>query len=143
MVVGQEGKPEFYRGVPLPEDWERWDLDGQANWMMGVDAAKDRGSSRQAMSRPRTAQDTPADTARAERLSQLDQDMVDAFAAVVRDDPGRALTLVRRMRGRDRALLMFSLSELSRITDNLEDDRKYTLPMGVPDSGDIRDRPHP
>jgi hypothetical protein len=53
-----------------------------------------------------------------------DMDMVRAFLAVLVDEPGTARETIRDMSPRERALLSFSLEELSRLVSEEEDFRR-------------------
>jgi hypothetical protein len=53
-----------------------------------------------------------------------DMDMVRAFVAVLRDDPDSARDIVRDMPPRDRALLSFTLEEMTRVVSEQEDFRR-------------------
>lgn len=53
-----------------------------------------------------------------------DMEMVQAFLAVIMDEPDTARDTIRNLSSRDRALLSFTLDELSRIVSEEEDFRR-------------------
>jgi|SRR5689334_11076871 len=139
-----------YRGVPLPESWDRLNEDWREGWRAGV------GDLTLHLSRP--AQDVQGghyggvplpslwdtrgvafqaawqdgvdaaqshrgqDTAAAPDLSPADE--VNAFALVTEDRTDEARSIVSRMSGRDRAVLSFWLEELRDIISDAETGRR-------------------
>jgi hypothetical protein len=53
-----------------------------------------------------------------------DMDMVRAFTAVLADEPDTARDIIRDMAPRDRALLSFTLEEVTRLVSEEEDFRR-------------------
>ena len=54
------------------------------------------------------------------KLSGADRPFVDAFLAILADNPDGARQAIKDMSGRDRAVLSFMLTELSSVVDDAE-----------------------
>lgn len=94
---------DTYRGVPVPPEinpeTDQSDTDRYATgWKAGVDAHY----------------------ARTLKLSGADRPFVDAFLAILADNPDGARQAIKDMSGRDRAVLSFMLTELSSVVDDAE-----------------------
>lgn len=97
-----------YRGVLVPTvlPGGRWDA-----WKAGVDAHYARTLE--------LAAERDKDV-RTLKLSGADRPFVDAFLAILADNPDGARQAVKDMSGRDRAVLSFMLTELSSVVDEEE-----------------------
>lgn len=98
-----------YKGVPMGDEvaeHQNQNDDYAVGWKDGVDAAL------------RTA-------AGGVRVGDEDKDAVRVFIAVIQDKPDRALSVVRGMSPRDRAVLTFYLREAGRLVEHIEEGRIY------------------
>lgn len=109
MVVGQEGQPEFYRGQPLPKSWSDTSSYFQRGFREGVDTVLGRRDGAQA-----------GQGAARQDKSLEDELVLSAFEAVMEDRRADALAEVRKLSGRDRAVLSYWLQELSGVLDDAE-----------------------
>lgn len=125
MAVGQGDQPEFYAGVPLPDGWDgkpRWFQDG---FKAGVRAAQDTAR------RTRTTVHTVAGQDEPRRVRSLADDLsLSAFEAVLEDRRDDALAEVRKLSGRDKAVLAYWVAELSGVLEDADMEVRRTRCLG-------------